>query len=89
MKKETTRKCIATGEILEKEELLRFVMLPDNTVVPDFKKRLNGKGIYVKNSKKSLEKAITSNLFAKALKKMQKQLPILSNKSSFCFSNKP
>lgn len=72
MKKETTRKCIATGEILEKEELLRFVMLPDNTVVPDFKKRLNGKGIYVKNSKKTLEKAITSNLFAKALKKNAK-----------------
>ena len=58
MKKETTRKCIATGEILEKEKLLRFVVLPDNTVVPDFKKKLNGKGVYVKISKKHLEKAL-------------------------------
>ena len=72
MKKETTRKCIATGEILEKENLLRFVALPDNTIVPDFKKKLNGKGVYVKTSKKSLEKAINSNLFGKALKKTVK-----------------
>lgn len=69
MKRETTRKCIVTGKILEKESLLRFVVLPDNTIVPDFKKKLNGKGIYVKNSKSSLEKAIKSNLFGKAVKK--------------------
>ena len=67
MPKETTRKCIATGEILNKEDLLRFVMLEDNTVVPDFKKKLPGKGIYVKNAKSILEKAINNNLFGKRL----------------------
>ena len=58
MAKETTRKCIASGEILNKKDLLRFVILEDNTVVPDFKKKLPGKGIYVKNAKSLLEKAI-------------------------------
>lgn len=72
MKKETTRKCIVTGEIFEKEDLLRFTILEDNMVVPDFKKKLPGKGVYVKNSKKTLEKAISNNLFAKAAKKPAK-----------------
>ena len=69
MKKETTRKCIVTGEILNKEDLLRFVVLEDNTVVPDFKKKLPGKGVYVKNAKTLLKKAINNNLFSKTLKK--------------------
>ena len=72
MKKETTRKCIVTGEILEKQNLLRFTVLDNNMVVPDFKKKLSGKGVYVKNSKQTLEKAIKNNLFGKALKKQIK-----------------
>ena len=69
MKKETTRKCIVSGETFEKESLLRFTVLENNVIVPDFKKKLPGKGVYVRNSKKSLEKAINNNLFSKALKK--------------------
>lgn len=68
MPKDITRKCIVTGEVLEKEQLLRFVKAPDGRIVPDFKKRLPGKGVYVVNAKTALEKAIKANLFAKALK---------------------
>lgn len=68
MQKETTRKCIVTGKVYEKEQLLRFTITPDGLVVPDFKKRLPGKGVYVLNSKKMLQKAVEANLFAKALK---------------------
>lgn len=63
------RKCIVCGEVLEKENLLRFTVTPDNQVVPDFKKKLPGKGIWVKNSKKALEAAVAKNLFSKAAKK--------------------
>lgn len=70
MKQETEdRKCIVTGEVKPKEALLRFTISPDNTVVPDFKKKLPGKGIYVSNSKKALETAVSKNLFSKAMKK--------------------
>ena len=70
MKQEdTTRKCIVSGEILPKEALLRFCITPDNEVVPDFKKRLPGKGIYVSNAKTLLDKAISANIFSKAAKK--------------------
>ena len=68
MQKETTRKCIVSGKVLEKEKMLRFTLTPDGVVVPDFKKRLPGKGVYVINAKKALEKAVKNNLFAKALK---------------------
>ena len=68
MKKETTRKCIVSGEVLEKENLLRFT-LAEKDIVPDFKKKLPGTGIYVKCSKKALSTAIQKNLFSKACKK--------------------
>lgn len=68
MQKETTRKCIVSGEILEKEQMLRFTVTPDGLVVPDFKKKLPGKGIYVINARTALHKAIANNLFAKILK---------------------
>ncbi len=75
---ETNRKCIASGSILPKSALLRFVAGPDNVIIPDFKKRLPGKGVYVSNSKQMLQKAIEKNLFAKALKTKVKPADNLS-----------
>lgn len=75
---ETTRKCIVTGKILEKDKLLRFCVGPDNEIIPDFKKKLPGKGIYVSNSKTLLEKAAETNVFAKVLKKKVKPAPDLA-----------
>ncbi len=69
--KQTTenRKCIVCGEVKEKEQLLRFTLTPDNRIIPDFKKKLPGKGIYVSVSQAALQKAVDKNLFAKAVKK--------------------
>lgn len=63
-----TRKCIVTGELKNKSELLRFVVAPDLQVVPDLYKKLPGKGIYVSNSYTVLEQAIKRNCFSKVLK---------------------
>lgn len=63
------RKCIVTGQVKEKDELLRFTLTPDNQIIPDFKKKLPGRGFYVTNSKTALQKAVEKNLFAKAVKK--------------------
>ena len=67
MEKETDRKCIATGQIKPKDELLRFVKTPDNRLVPDFNKKLEGRGLYVSNSKKALKTALDKNLFIKSI----------------------
>lgn len=68
MKQDTTRKCIVSGKLLEKEQLLRFIATPDGDIVPDFKRKLGGKGVYVTNAKSMLDKAVAQNLFTKALK---------------------
>ena len=64
-----TRKCIVTGEIKDKSQLLRFVLTPERQIVPDLYKKLPGKGVYVSNSYRVLEQAIAKNVFSKVLKK--------------------
>lgn len=55
MAKETeNRKCVLSGKVLPKEELLRFVLLKDGMVLPDFGKKLDGHGFYLSVSKKML-----------------------------------
>ena len=59
------RTCLLTGEEKNQEELLRFTLTPDRQVVPDFNKKLPGKGFYLTNSKTVLEEAIAKNVFRK------------------------
>lgn len=66
--KDSVRKCIVSGEVMDKENLIRFINSPDNTIIPDFKNRLGGKGVWVEAKKSVLAKAIEKNFFAKALK---------------------
>ena len=68
MKKETqtTRKCVVTGSVKPLSELLRFVVTPDNMLVPDFDKKLDGRGLYVCVSNKLLKKALEKKLFTKS-----------------------
>lgn len=61
------RKCILTGVTKPKEELLRFILLKDGTVVPDFNKRLEGHGFYISVSKKLLEGLTVKNPMNKIL----------------------
>lgn len=63
------RKCIVTGASMDKNLMLRFAITPDGVVVPDFKKKLASKGVWVSGSKNILQQAVTKNLFTKANKK--------------------
>lgn len=55
------RKCILTGSVQNKEDLLRFVLLKDGTLLPDFDKKLPGRGFYFSNSKQLLEDLVNKN----------------------------
>ena len=57
------RTCLLTGEAKSADELLRFTLTPDRQVVPDFKKKLPGKGFYITNSRSVLEQAVAKNVF--------------------------
>lgn len=62
------RKCIVTGKVVDKDNLLRFVAL-EGCLVPDFRKKFAGKGIYVTNSRAMLQAASEKKLFSKAVRK--------------------
>ncbi|MGA1683006.1 MAG: RNA-binding protein [Gemmobacter sp.] len=66
MRDEPERRCIVTGESAPKAGLLRFVVGPDERVVPDLAGRLPGRGIYVSASRDALAQAVRRNLFARA-----------------------
>ena len=51
------RKCIVTGEVQPKAGLIRFVLGPDNQVVPDILGKLPGRGMYVTADRAILEQA--------------------------------
>ena len=63
---EPDRRCIATGEVQPKSGLIRFVVGPDGTIVPDLLEKLPGRGIWVAADRAALEKAVAKNLFARA-----------------------
>lgn len=60
------RRCIATGAVRPKAELIRFVVGPDGEVVPDLAERLPGRGLWVSAEREALRRAQAKGLFAKA-----------------------
>jgi predicted RNA-binding protein YlxR (DUF448 family) len=61
-----TRRCIASGESLPTTELVRFVVGPENAIVPDVDARLPGRGLWLRARRDMIETAAQKRLFAKA-----------------------
>ena len=62
------RRDIVSGEVREEAELIRFVVGPDATVVPDLARKLPGRGLWVAADRTSVETAAKKGLFARAAK---------------------
>ena len=62
------RTCTGCGEIKNKFDLLRIVKLPDGNVVFDKTGKLSGRGAYVCNDAKCIEKALKTGKLARTLK---------------------
>jgi hypothetical protein len=60
------RRCLASGEIRPKAELLRFVISPDGDAVPDFAGRLPGRGFWLLPRRDMIDKACDRRLFSRA-----------------------
>jgi predicted RNA-binding protein YlxR (DUF448 family) len=63
------RRCIATGESLETNRMIRFVVGPEDRLVPDIAGKLPGRGIWVTARRKALASAIEKKLFARAARR--------------------
>jgi len=68
MPTETVRTCIATGEELPPERMIRFVVGPEGEVVPDLGRKLPGRGMWVKAERALVGQAVERKLFSKAAK---------------------
>jgi len=65
---EPERRCVATGEVGPTSGMIRFVLGPDGTVVPDIRGKLPGRGMWVSARRDALERAVAKKLFARAAK---------------------
>ncbi|MEL6522584.1 MAG: RNA-binding protein [Pseudomonadota bacterium] len=60
------RKCIATGAVQPKSGLIRFVVGPDDGIVPDLAGKLPGRGIWLSATVDAVQLAVKKKLFARA-----------------------
>jgi predicted RNA-binding protein YlxR (DUF448 family)/ribosomal protein L7Ae-like RNA K-turn-binding protein len=63
------RRCLVTGAVLPVERLVRFVIGPDASVVPDVEGRLPGRGFWLSAERDVVNKALAKNAFAKAARR--------------------
>ena len=62
------RRDIVSGEVMDEDRLIRFVVGPDQTVVPDLARKLPGRGLWVAANRTSVETAAKKGLFSRAAK---------------------
>lgn len=63
------RTCIVTRKTAAPDELIRFVVGPDSSVVPDLKRNLPGRGCWVGADRATVEIAAAKNHFSRAFKR--------------------
>lgn len=66
--KNPERSCLGCRKVKAKSDLLRFVLAPDLTVVPDILAKLPGRGAYTCLSLNCLQEALKRNQFSRAFK---------------------
>ena len=73
----TQRFCAASGAVKPVGEMIRFVVGPDGAAVPDLKRRLPGRGIWITATRQALRSAIARKAFARAFKRDVRLAPDL------------
>jgi hypothetical protein len=63
------RLCIAARATRPVEKMIRFVIAPNGDAVPDLKRNLPGRGVWVTATRKTLDQAIKAGAFARAFRR--------------------
>lgn len=71
--KSPERTCILSGEVLDKSQMIRFVLSPDDQLTPDLASKLPGRGLYVQADRLLIEQAIEKKKLVKAVARSLKQ----------------
>jgi len=62
------RLCAVSRTQKSPDDLIRFVLGPDDTIVPDLARRLPGRGVWVEATRSAVAAAARQNVFARSLK---------------------
>ncbi|MBR1088971.1 RNA-binding protein [Bradyrhizobium manausense] len=65
----TMRMCAVSREVRPINELIRFVISPQGDIVPDLKRKLPGRGMWVTASRQVVAEAVRRHQFSKAFKR--------------------
>lgn len=74
------RRCIVSGTVQRKDRMVRFVVGPDNQVVPDLEETLPGRGLWLTAEAELVEKAVTKNAFSRAARRKVEVAPDLKDR---------
>lgn len=64
----TERQCALTREVRPVDEMIRFVLAPDGSVVADLKRELPGRGVWVTGTRAAVEAAEKKRVFSRGFK---------------------
>jgi predicted RNA-binding protein YlxR (DUF448 family) len=65
----TERLCVATRTVRPIADMIRFVVGPDGTVVPDLRRRLPGRGVWVTANREAVAEAARRKAFARGFRR--------------------
>jgi predicted RNA-binding protein YlxR (DUF448 family) len=68
-KSATMRMCAVSREVRPVDELIRFVLSPEGAVVPDLKRKLPGRGLWITASRARVAEAVRRNQFSRGFKR--------------------
>jgi predicted RNA-binding protein YlxR (DUF448 family) len=68
--------------------LLRFVVAPDGTVVPDIDARLPGRGLWLTPRRDIVDRAVAKRLFARAARRAVSALPDLADRTEILLARR-
>jgi predicted RNA-binding protein YlxR (DUF448 family) len=68
-KSATMRTCAVSREVRPIDELIRFVVGPAGEVVPDLKRKLPGRGLWISASRRTVAEAVRRHQFSRGFKR--------------------
>ena len=74
----TARMCAVTRAVRPIDELIRFVLSPQGEVIPDLKRKLPGRGLWVSASGQAIAEAVRRNQFSRGFKRDARAAPTLA-----------
>jgi len=63
------RMCAVSREVRPIDELIRFVVAPSGDVIPDLKRKLPGRGLWVQASRRTVAEAVRRHQFSRGFKR--------------------